>query len=89
MIITVSVTILLDISVFTIFFTVCIHTLNTNHIHNFNLIPLLDFCKIESRPTSVKLLQTLQLRNQNPNMTPEDAAFAKPSTNSQDLPRFR
>ena len=37
----------------------------------------------------MKLLQTLQLRNQNPNMTPEDDAFTKPSTNSQDLPRFR
>ena len=48
-----------------------------------------DFCKIESRPTSVKLLQTLQLRNQNPNMAPEDVAFTKPSSNSQDLPRFR
>ena len=37
----------------------------------------------------MKLLQTLQLRNQNPNLAPEDEAFAKPSTNSQDLPRFR
>lgn len=45
----------------------------------------IDFSKIESRPTSVKLLQTLQLKRQQPNISDK-----KSEVNAQqDLPRFR
>lgn len=46
----------------------------------------IDCCKIESRPTSVQLLQFLQFKNQKISKT---ATTANDEHTSQDLPRFR
>ena len=50
----------------------------------------IDFCKIESRPTSVQLIQSLQLKKEQGGVSPSpDRKTASENTYNDDLPRFQ